>query len=82
MFFGASPICVVRKSAVHRSAVAARSTQKYFTDVPAVQFSRVGIAAAVVQPSRNSQASAKLAQVSRRDLDTRRKFSAVPLSTK
>jgi hypothetical protein len=39
-------------------AAAAWSTCKYFTDMPAVQCSSVGIA----QPSRNSQASAESAQ--------------------
>ena len=49
-FFGATPICVVRKSAVQFTgyrAVAARSSCTYFMDTPAVQFGRVGIATAV-----------------------------------
>jgi hypothetical protein len=48
------------------SAAVAQSTHKHFTDTPAVQFSRAGIAAMVAQPIRNSQASA-LAQVSMAD---------------
>ena len=42
--FGATAICVVGKLTVHRSAAAAQSICKHFTDIPAVQFSRVGIA--------------------------------------
>jgi hypothetical protein len=33
--------CLEISSSVHRSAAAARSTHKHFTDTPAVQFSRV-----------------------------------------
>jgi hypothetical protein len=36
--------CLEIGSSVHRSAAAAPSTHKHFTDTPAVQFSRVGIA--------------------------------------
>ena len=35
--------CLEISSSVHRSAVAARSTHKHFTDTPAVQFSRIWI---------------------------------------
>jgi hypothetical protein len=61
--------CQETSSSVHRSAVAAQSTCKHFTDTPAVQFGSVEIAASVARPSRNSQASAESAPVSRRDLD-------------
>ena len=47
--------------------MAAQTTHKHFTDTPEVQFSSVRIAAVVEKPSRNSQASAESAQVSRRD---------------
>ena len=74
-------------SSVHRSAAPARSTCKHFTDTPAVQFSRVGIAnmnlSAVAWPSRGSPASVELAGVSRRDQDQQgpqEKFLVVPLS--
>ena len=50
--------CLETSSSVHRSASTARSTGKHFTDTPAVQFGRVGIATAVSRPSRDSQASA------------------------
>jgi hypothetical protein len=77
-FFGATPICVVWKSA-------ARSTRKHLTDTPAVQLSSWDSkhqSAAVVLPSRDSQALA-LAGVSRRDQgEMARKFLAVPLSGK
>ena len=58
--------CQEISSSVHRSAAAAQSTHKYFMDIPAVQ-SGVGRAAAVAQSSRNSQASAETARVSRRN---------------
>jgi hypothetical protein len=63
--------------------VVARSTYKRFLDIPSVQFSSVQRAAAA-QPSRNNQASAKSAQVSRRNEDHQgcQEFSAVPLSMK
>ena len=44
-----------------RSVAAAHFTRKHFTDISAVQFSSVRIAAVVAWPSRNSQASAELA---------------------
>lgn len=47
--------CLETGSSVHRSAVAAWSTGKHFTDKPAVQFDRVRIATAVIRPSRDSQ---------------------------
>jgi hypothetical protein len=51
-------------------------------DAPAVWCSRVGLAKAVTQPSRDSQASAS-ARVSKRDQQGHQeKFSAVPLSAK
>jgi hypothetical protein len=82
-FFGATPICVVWKSAVQFTGQQQQlDPLAYFTDTSAVQFSRVGLATAVTQPSRDSQASAS-ARVSRRD--QRRpleKFSAVLLSGK
>jgi hypothetical protein len=46
-FFGATPVCVVWKSAVQltgQQAAAARSTRKHFMATPAVWFSRVRIA--------------------------------------
>jgi hypothetical protein len=58
--------CLEIRSPVHRSATAAPSTHKHFTNAPAVQFGRVGLATAVTRPSRDSQASASV-QVSRRD---------------
>jgi hypothetical protein len=36
--------CLEISNSVHRLTVAAPSTHKHFTDIPAVQFSRVGIA--------------------------------------
>ena len=64
--------------------MAAPSTHIHFGDIPAVQFSNVRIAAVVARPSRNSQASAESAGVSRRDLSQweHQKFLAVPLSEK
>ena len=55
-------------SSIQRSAEAAQSTRKHFTDTPAVLFVRVGLATVVTRPSRISQASAK-ALVIRRDLE-------------
>jgi hypothetical protein len=79
------PRCQRISSSVHRSAVAARSTCKHFTDTPAaVQFSSIGIAAVVAWPSRNSQASVETAGVSRRNSahqQPQEKFSVVPLLT-
>ena len=74
MFFGANPICVIKKSAVQftgQQAVAARSTCKHFTDTPAVQFGSQDSKpelAVVELPSRDSQASAS-ASVTRKDLE-------------
>jgi hypothetical protein len=48
--FGATPVCVVWKSAVHRlaaAAAAAQSTHKHFTDTSAIQFGRVRLATVV-----------------------------------
>jgi hypothetical protein len=69
---------------VRRSVAEAWSTREHFLDIPAVQFSRFRIAAVVVQPSRNSQALAESAWVSRRDQDHQehQKFSDVPLLMK
>jgi hypothetical protein len=71
---------------VPKSAEAAQSTHKHFTDTSAVQFSSVRItntkSAAVVLPSRDRQASS-LAPISRRDKgqqEHQEKFSVVPLS--
>jgi hypothetical protein len=58
--------CLKISNFIHRSAEEAQSTCKYFTDMSAVLFSRVGITAVVMWPSRDSQASAS-ARVSRRD---------------
>jgi len=58
---------------------------KHFMDRPAVQFSSVGTAAVVAQPSKKGQASAKLAGMCRRTQDQQecqKKFFAVPLSPK
>jgi hypothetical protein len=74
--------CLEISSSVHRLTVAARSTHKHFSDTLAVQFGRAGLATAVIQPSKDSQASAS-AQVSRRDLGGHQeKPLAVPLSGK
>jgi hypothetical protein len=57
-------------------------TQKHFMDTPAVQFSTIGIAAAVAQCSKSNQASAKLTWVSRINWDQQghqEQFSIVPL---
>ena len=75
--------CQEISSLFHRSAAAARYTRKHFMDIPTVHSCRVRIATVVTQPNRNSQASAELAQVSRRYSDQQgyqEKFSAVPLS--
>jgi hypothetical protein len=47
--------CQESSSCVPRSAVAAWSTCRHFTDIPAVQFTSVRIAAVVAQPRRNNQ---------------------------
>jgi hypothetical protein len=49
--------CLEIGSSVHRLA---DSGHKHFTDTPAVQCDRVGLATAVTRPSRDSQASALL----------------------
>jgi len=77
--------CQELSSLVHRSAVAAWSAHKHFEGIPAVQFGSVRIAAVVAQPSRNSQAWARLAWANRKDKgqqEHQEKFSAVPLSLK
>jgi hypothetical protein len=71
--------CLEIGSSVHRSAVAAPSYCRHFTDTAAVQFSRVGLATAVTGSNRDSQASASV-QVSRRDPEEHQeKFLAMPL---
>jgi hypothetical protein len=77
--------CQEVSSSVHRSAVAAWSTCKHFTHIPAVRFSNVVIAAVVAWPSRNSQTLVKSAGVSRWDQGQQgcqEKFFAVPLLAK
>jgi hypothetical protein len=61
--------CQEISSSVYRLAATALFTCKHFTDIPAVQFEWVGVAAMVAWPSRNSQTSAESAWVSRRDSD-------------
>ena len=71
--------CLEIGSSGHRLAAAARSTHNHLTDTPAVQFSEVGLATAVTQPSRDNQASAS-AQVRRRNTEGhQQKFSTVLL---
>jgi hypothetical protein len=52
-FFGATPTCVVWKSAVQfegRQAVAAQSTHRHFTGKLVVQFGKVRLATVVTGP--------------------------------
>jgi hypothetical protein len=53
--------CQEMSSSGHQSTEAVQSTHKHFIDIPAVQFSSVGIAALVAQLNRNSKTSAELA---------------------
>jgi hypothetical protein len=56
--------CQEISSSVHRSAAAAAIfTLKNFTDMSAVQFSIVGVAAAMASPSRNSSLRADINQL-------------------
>jgi hypothetical protein len=77
--------CQEVSSSVQRSAVTAPFTCKHFTHTPVVQFSRVRIAAVVVQPNRKSQISAESAQFTRWHSEQQghqEKFSARFLSRK
>jgi hypothetical protein len=82
-FFGATPVCVVRKSAVQFPGQQWQLDPLTDTSrISAVQFGRVGIATVAIRPSRDSQASAS-AQVSKRDQGgTPENLSAVPLLEK
>ena len=76
--------CLEISSSIYRVAGSRSSIHKlYFTDTPAVQFSRVRIAnTSVALPNRVSQASAST-PVSRRDQgqqELKEKFLALPLS--
>ena len=74
MFLWSKPhlSCQEIHTSVHWSAAAAQSTYNHFPDIPAVQLSCVGIAAALAQPSRNIQAPAKSTEGTKTTRDARR----------
>jgi hypothetical protein len=82
-FFGAVPICTVWKSAVlftGQKQLLDLIYSQTLTDISAVLFSRVRLAASMTQPRRDSQASALVSR--RNQQEPKEKFSPVLLSVK